>query len=172
MTIILKKERRPMNLLERLYFIEIFRGMSITIRHFFKNLIFIDQLPTIQYPDEHRSRSENFRGIHVINRREDGSVKCVACMMCETICPADCITIEAGESPDPAIEKLPVRFEIDLLRCIFCGYCVDACPKEALFMTGEFERVITDPSRSTIDLIELSQRASLQTAPKGYRPVY
>ena len=86
-----------------------------------------------------RNYSERFRGRHILKTREDGTLRCVACYMCETACPADCIHIEAGEHPVLAYEKYPVTFEIDFLRCVMCGYCVDACPKDAIWMTKDYE---------------------------------
>src|SRR5256885_16789942 len=75
-----------------------------------------------------------YRGMHRLVPRIDGRPRCVACYMCATACPAQCIYIEAGEYDDEAIEKYPVRFEIDELRCIVCGFCVEACPKDAIRM--------------------------------------
>ena len=96
-------------------------------------------LPTIQYPEMLRNYSGRFRGRHILKKREDDTLKCVACYMCETACPAECIHIEAGEHPVLAYEKYPTVFEIDLLRCVYCGYCVDACPKDAIWMTRDYE---------------------------------
>jgi NADH-quinone oxidoreductase subunit I len=83
----------------------------------------------------------NFRAVHRLNRDEQGRVKCVACMMCPTICPARCIHITAGESPWDDREKYPVKFEIDELRCIYCGMCEEACPVDAIELTTEYDIV-------------------------------
>jgi NADH-quinone oxidoreductase subunit I len=116
----------------------ILKGMTVTMKEFVKTM-FLRDAPTVQYPEKHRPYSERFRGVHILTQREDGSVKCVACMLCATACPAHCIHIEAGEVPEKRIEKFPTVFEIDLLRCVMCGLCVDACPEEALIMSEDYE---------------------------------
>jgi len=113
--------------------------MALTLGHLRRNIVRQRRMPTLQFPDVHRTLPPRFRGRHRLLPKADGTPRCVACMMCPTACPADCIHIEAAESPDPRVEKIPVRFEIDLMRCIFCGYCVEACPKDAIRMdTGMF----------------------------------
>lgn len=119
---------------EMLYLPQIVGGMVTTIRHMGKTLL--DRPMTVQYPEEKRTlRTENYRGVHRLNRDEKGRVACVACFMCSTACPAHCIHIEAGESPWPDREKYPVKFDIDELRCIFCGMCEEACPVDAIELT-------------------------------------
>ncbi len=129
-----------MNFGESLYLGEVFRGMWITMGHLLKNLFWTKDMPTVQYPEEHRDYSNRFRGRHRLLQREDGTEKCVACMMCSTACPSDCIHIIAAEHADPSIEKYPEIFEIDLLRCVYCGFCEEACPMDAIRMdTGIYE---------------------------------
>jgi len=139
---------------ERLYFPELVKGLAITTRHFLRNLwAERDDNPevldrksmgytsTVEYPEQCVPYPEGFRGLHRLVPREDGHPRCVACYMCATACPAQCIYIEAGEYPEddsnPAsrvIEKYPKVFIVDVLRCIVCGLCVEACPKDALRM--------------------------------------
>ena len=141
---------KPMNRLESVYLPEFFRGFGTTMRHFFTSFGQGKTSRTIQYPEERREHYKpedggmepsNFRGIHRLNRDEDGRVKCVACMMCPTLCPANCIHIVAEESPWDDREKYPKKFEIDELRCIFCGMCEEACPVDAIELTTEYDVV-------------------------------
>ena len=85
-----------------------------------------------------------------MTKHDDGTVKCVACFMCQTNCPSDCIMIEAGERHDDTSEKLPVRFDIDLLECIYCGYCVEACPMDAIRMDTGIYSVTSDNRESMV----------------------
>jgi NADH-quinone oxidoreductase subunit I len=106
------------------------KGLQITFSHLFKKAV------TLQYPDERPTIAPGFRGLHALNVSHD-KAKCVACYLCPTVCPAKCITVEAGE--DENHDKFAAVYEIDMLRCIFCGYCVEACPVDAVRMTETFE---------------------------------
>lgn len=142
--------KTKLNFWERIYFPEIFRGISITSRHFFKNISNPFKNPvTYRYPDEHRPVHERWRGRQRLTKRDDGSVRCVACMCCATVCPARCITIMPGEHEAPAVMKYPVSFDIDMTRCIFCGYCVEACPVDAIRMDSGVISVV-DYSRESL----------------------
>src|SRR5207247_7772894 len=142
---------RELSFTERLYIIEVVKGLWLTGHHFFGNMKRhlasqrgLNRLKkgavTFQYPEERLPFSTRYRSRHRLTKRDDGSPRCVACMMCETVCPAHCIYILAGEHPDPNIEKFPVCFDIDLGVCVFCGFCVEACPEDAIRMdTGIVE---------------------------------
>jgi NADH-quinone oxidoreductase subunit I len=129
--------RKPMTFLERLYLINIFKGMLITFSHIFK------KQPTIQYPEQKRPFSPVFRGLHFLNRDEEGRERCTACGLCAVACPAEAITMEAaerlpGEENLYREEKYAARYEINMLRCIFCGLCEEACPKDAIYLSETF----------------------------------
>ncbi len=147
---VVRIEPPPVSRLESVYLPEVFRGFGTTLRHFFTSFGQGRTSRTMQYPEERREHmpveqgglnASNFRGVHRLNRDEEGRVKCVACMMCPTICPARCIHIEAAESPWDDREKYPKKFEIDELRCIFCGMCEEACPVDAIELTTEYDVV-------------------------------
>lgn len=110
--------------------VPLIKGLQITFSHLFKKAV------TLQYPEQKPNVAPNFRGLHTLKVSHD-KAKCVACYLCPTVCPAKCITVEAGE--DAIHEKFAAKYEIDMLRCIFCGYCVEACPVDALGMTQTFE---------------------------------
>lgn len=129
---------------EKVSLIGLPKGLWITFKHFALNLKGhawrllgrSTDFPsfTVRYPEETFPRGPRLRARHRLTKREDGSPKCVACFMCSTACPTECIYIEGEEHEDPRIEKQPRVFEIDLLRCCFCGLCVEACPEDAIRM--------------------------------------
>ena len=130
-------DRKPMTWLEKLYLWNILKGMGITFSHIFK------KRPTVNYPEQKRSFSKVFRGLHVLNRDEEGRERCTACGLCAVACPAEAITMEAaerlpGEEKLYREEKYAARYEINMLRCIFCGLCEEACPKDAVYLSETF----------------------------------
>src|SRR6187431_649673 len=130
-------DRKPMTWLESIYLWNILKGMMITLRHLFM------KKATISYPEQKRSFSQVFRGLHVLNRDEEGRENCTACGLCAVACPAEAITMEAaerlpGEEHLYREEKYAAEYEINMLRCIFCGYCEEACPKDAIYLSQTF----------------------------------
>jgi NADH-quinone oxidoreductase subunit I len=130
-------EQTPMTFMERLYLPSILKGMGITFGHIFR------KKATISYPEEKRPFSPVFRGLHVLNRDEEGRERCTACGLCAVACPAEAITMEAAErkSSEEHLyreEKYAAKYEINMLRCIFCGLCEEACPKDAIYLTETF----------------------------------
>jgi NADH-quinone oxidoreductase subunit I len=130
-------ERKPMSFMEKLYIPAIAKGMAITFSHIFK------KKPTINYPEKTRPFSPVFRGLHVLNRDEEGRENCTACGLCAVACPAEAITMEAaerlpGEENLYREEKYAAKYEINMLRCIFCGLCEEACPKDAIYLSETF----------------------------------
>src|SRR6201989_80720 len=126
--------KKPMSFMERLYLPAIFKGMGITFSHIFK------KKPTIRYPEQKRPFSPVFRGLHVLNRDEEGRERCTACGLCAVACPAEAITMEGaerlpGEEHLYREEKYAAKYEINMLRCIFCGLCEEACPKDAVYLS-------------------------------------
>ena len=139
-------KRQELSFWDRTYLPAVFLGLWITSKHFFRNF-FLQTLHllglfrnvrgavvTYQYPEEQRPLAKRTRTRHRLTQREDGSPRCVACMMCETVCPARCINITATEHPDPNIEKMPASFDLDLGMCVYCGFCVEVCPEDAIRM--------------------------------------
>ena len=125
-----------LGLAERLYLPLTLQGLTTTVRHMAGALT--GKAVTVSYPEQ-EPRIDNpliYRGVHRLNKDAAGRVKCVACFLCATACPAHCIDIVAAESPWPDREKYPQSFVIDELRCIYCGMCEEACPVDAIEMTS------------------------------------
>src|SRR5262250_3555779 len=179
------------DLRERLYIPELLRGLAITTRHFLRNLFnprdtntqVVDRkglnlVSTVSYPEEKTPYPPGYRGLHRLVPRDDGKPRCVACYMCATICPAQCIFIEAGEyeTTDPSgesrvIEKYPTQFVIDELRCVVCGLCVEACPKDAIRMdTGTHAKPAYVRKGFALDIFDETGKPELLQGPAVSHP--
>ena len=129
-----------LTLMEKSYLPQILGGLVVTGRHILGAALGKGAV-TVQYPEEQHVPSPNYRGVHRLNKDDQGRVKCVACMLCATACPAHCIDIVGATAPDtwPDREKYCESFVIDELRCIYCGMCEEACPVEAIELTGLYD---------------------------------
>lgn len=114
-----------------LFLTELLKGMALTGRHFFARKI------TVQYPEENTPQSFRFRGLHAQRRYPNGEERCIACKLCEAVCPAMAILIESEERADGT--RRTTRYDIDLTKCIFCGFCEEACPVDAIVETRIFD---------------------------------
>ncbi|MBS1119494.1 MAG: 4Fe-4S ferredoxin iron-sulfur binding domain protein [Deltaproteobacteria bacterium] len=163
------------------------KGLGITLKHFARNFFlplkklskrnmagapvhdrWKNEIETVQYPEEKVVYPERYRGLHRLMLRDDGAVRCVACMCCPTVCPAHCITIVPEEAGDNTIEKRPAIFEIDELRCVVCGLCVEACPCDAIRMdTGEHAKPVEDRANAIETKESMLARGIRSTAVQG-----
>lgn len=144
------------------YFPAIFTGLRITLRGLFRNLFHRKQMLTLNYPEEKFEYSPRFRGNHVLTVKKDGSLRCTACMLCATACPANCITIHAAEHGDKNVEKYPISYEIDMLRCVYCGLCEEACPIDAIRMGPEWQKPGKNGENFIYGIQQLAYRPSLK----------
>lgn len=110
---------------------ELCKGLGVTWKHMFRRKI------TIQYPEERTPQSSRFRGLHALRRYPNGEERCIACKLCEAVCPAMAITIESEQREDGS--RRTTRYDIDLTKCIFCGFCEEACPVDAIVETRIFD---------------------------------
>ena len=131
-----KIERRPLSWLEKTYLPQILTGLKITLRNLFRPAV------TLQYPEERPDIPEGYRGVPTLVKDANGREKCVACQLCEFVCPPRAIRMTPreleGGRDDAHVEKGPEEFEIDMLRCIYCGYCQEVCPEEAIWLQDVF----------------------------------
>jgi NADH-quinone oxidoreductase subunit I len=135
--------RPKLNWRERIYLPAIVSGLAITLNHF-RRTLFGKTKVTMQYPEEKwdASMPEHYRGAPALVRDSEGRVRCVACQLCEFICPPRAIMIVAGEIPRTdrfaKVEKFPEEFDIDMVRCIYCGMCEEVCPEQAIFLRKDY----------------------------------
>lgn len=118
---------RVLTYIKSLLLLDLFRGLSVTGRRL------MDSKFTVQYPEERIPKSPRFRGLHALRRYPNGEERCIACKLCEVVCPALAITIESEERPDTT--RRTTLYDIDLFKCIYCGLCEEACPVDAVVMT-------------------------------------
>lgn len=144
------------------YLIPIFGGLLLTFKILIKNLFARKKMLTLNYPEEHYKYGPRFKGNHILTVKKDGSLRCTACMLCATNCPANCIRITADEHTDPNVEKYPISYEIDILRCVFCGYCEEACPVDAIRMGPEWQTAALNGSNFVYDIKHLAYRENLK----------
>ncbi len=122
---------------------ELVAGLAETGRHLFARKI------TVQYPDEKTPQSPRFRGLHALRRYPNGEERCIACKLCEAVCPAACITIESEQRSDGT--RRTTRYDIDLFKCVYCGFCEEACPVDAVVLTRIFEFHFESRGNQVID---------------------
>ena len=119
------------NYFKSLFLWEMLKGMRLTGKHLFKRKV------TVQYPEEKTPQSNRFRGLHALRRYPNGEERCIACKLCEAVCPAVAITIESEQRQDGT--RRTTRYDIDLTKCIFCGFCEESCPVDSIVETRIFE---------------------------------
>ena len=178
------KRREEMSFLEKIYVVEIAKGLRVTYAKLLSNLWrhILHALGSksgpaagvaIQYPNVRRNYPERYRGRHRLTLYPSGDIKCTSCFLCATACPAKCIYIEASEHDDPNVEKFPKRYEIDTLLCIYCGYCVEACPVDAIRMdTGLHPEVYPPDPRLFIEDKEVLMQRSRTLEDHGQEKLY
>jgi NADH-quinone oxidoreductase subunit I len=153
--------KRP-DLKSQWYLPAILSGMGLTMKKLVMNLLSRKNMQTLNYPEEKYEYSPRFKGNHVLTVKKDGALRCTACMLCATNCPAQCIKITASEHEDPTVEKYPISYEIDILRCVFCGFCEEACPVDAIRMGPEWQTPALNGGRFHYDISYLAHRANLK----------
>jgi len=116
-----------------LFLWELLMGLKLTGRYFFAKKI------TVQYPEEKTPMSPRFRGLHALRRYPNGEERCIACKLCEAVCPALAITIDSEQREDGT--RRTTKYEIDLFKCIYCGFCEESCPVDSIVETREFEYI-------------------------------
>ena len=133
--------------IKSLMLIELFQGLSVTGKYFFKPKF------TIRYPEEKTPKSNRFRGLHALRRYPNGEERCIACKLCEAVCPALAITIESTQREDGS--RRTTSYDIDLFKCIYCGFCEESCPVDSIVLTGELEFHMEECSERVVDKQQL-----------------
>jgi NADH-quinone oxidoreductase subunit I len=147
------------NFLKSLFLLELLKGMRLTGKRFFSTKM------TVQYPEEKTPQSNRFRGLHALRRYPNGEERCIACKLCEAVCPALAITIEAEEREDGT--RRTTRYDIDLFKCIYCGFCEESCPVDSIVETRVFEYAFENRGENIMTkemLLEIGDQNEAQIA--------
>ena len=142
-----------------LLLLELFQGLSVTQKYFFRPKF------TINYPEEKTPKSNRFRGLHALRRYPNGEERCIACKLCEAVCPALAITIDSTQREDGT--RRTTRYDIDLFKCIYCGFCEESCPVDSIVLTGVLEFHFEEREESVVtkpQLLALGDRFEEQIA--------
>ena len=126
---------------------ELLKGLSVTQKNFFRKSV------TLSYPEEKTPQSPRFRGLHALRRYPNGEERCIACKLCEAVCPALAITIEAEPRADGS--RRTTRYDIDLFKCIYCGYCEESCPVDSIVLTDVLEFHMEEREESVVTKSQL-----------------
>ena len=142
-----------------LLLLELWQGLGVTLRYFFRPKF------TINYPEEKTPKSPRFRGLHALRRYPNGEERCIACKLCEAVCPALAITIDSTQREDGT--RRTTRYDIDLFKCIYCGFCEESCPVDSIVLTDVLEFHMEEREESVVDkqqLLALGDRFEQQIA--------
>jgi len=142
-----------------LFLWELLKGLQLTGKYFFARKI------TVQYPEEKTPMSPRFRGLHALRRYPNGEERCIACKLCEAVCPALAITIDSEEKEDGT--RRTTKYDIDLFKCIYCGFCEESCPVDSIVETREFEYVFEKRGENIMTkdlLLEMGDKYETQIA--------
>ncbi|PCH56204.1 MAG: NADH-quinone oxidoreductase subunit NuoI [Legionellales bacterium] len=150
---------KSIKFLKSLLLLELIKGLRVTGRYFFKPSV------TVQYPEEKIPKSPRFRGLHALRRYKNGEERCIACKLCESVCPAAAITIDSELREDGS--RRTTKYEIDLFKCVYCGFCEEACPVDAIVQTKITDYHFEKPGDSIYgkeDLLALGDKYEKQIA--------
>jgi len=147
------------NYIGSLFLFELFKGLGVTGRYLFARKF------TVQYPEEKAPVSPRFRGLHALRRYPNGEERCISCKLCEAVCPALAITIEAEPRADGS--RRTTKYEIDLFKCIYCGFCEESCPVDSIVLSRVYEYCMEENGERLIGkerLLELGDKHEAQLA--------